>query len=262
VVTGADQADVADKVARVEEQLHEIKGRGILNRPTSTQQLTSRQTQLEAERSRLLGLEQAAEQMITSGLAGTVSYTFDGLEGVLQESDLSALLESQTDLTEIAHRARLIKVDTGETVSSGTPVVKIIDNFHFWLVAEIPGTGIPVSVGERVRVRVWSDEAPGDATSVGTVVAFRVTGGRQRIIVSLQEYWPWFNQLRWANVEIIKQRYEGVIIPRSSVIQRKGETGVIVQLPRGAVFQPITVRGGKGGEVVVDGVSAGTRVRR
>ncbi len=210
------------------------------------------------------GPEAAAGEarFLRAPLAGTVSYVLDGLEGLLGPRKLPELLASETPVAELAKGAEPEQSRARQRTAPGQPVLKVVDNFHLWFLADFSGadrTALP-QVGERVRLRLRGSGTPPGAVCRATVEARRDQGRNHRLVLAPVEYWPEFVRVRRTAVELIRGEYEGVLVPRSALVERKGLTGVIVGTAAGRRFQPVVVQGGDQARVAVDGLAPGTPV--
>lgn len=267
-----------DRRGLLDRQLAETKRRAILDEQSplsasmgggegaSSRALTANRQALEEERQALDATDPSGGQLVRSVVAGTVSYTVDGLEGMLSRRALPELLKGATPVGEVARGAEPRVVEARAEVAAGQPVAKVVDNFAVWLVAELPlpgngGARLP-EPGERLRLRFRGVGAPESATCTGLVVSRRDGRKTSRLVVAPVEYWPEFGRLRRAEVELRFGEYEGVVVPRTAVVKRGETTGVIVESWLGRMFQRVVARGGDRDRVVVDGLAPGTRVWR
>lgn len=264
---------------RWEEALDEAGRRAILDeqsplragadapgrRGASDRALASVRRTLEEERAALARRITGREKFIRASAAGTVSFTVDGLEGVLGPDGLTDLLEQPELVAGLVRGVEPRTVEAGDEVVPGGAVAKIVDNFQVWFVVDLPrdeAWGALPSVGGRVRIRPQGMEAPGGASCKAVVTARRDHPGGTRLILAPVEFWPEFGQLRRTTLEVLLGDFEGVVVPRTALVKRGEVTGVAVETWRGRQFQAVTVRGGDRDRVVVDGLAAGTRVWR
>ncbi|HHW15522.1 MAG TPA: hypothetical protein GXX28_11415, partial [Firmicutes bacterium] len=179
-------------------------------------------------------------------LAGTVSYVLDGLEGVLGPQNLPELLNSETPVADLAQGAEPQATRARQRVTPGQPVAKVVDNFQVWLVADFP-SGVRAALpqaGERVQLRFLGTGTPAGAVCRATVTGRRDGRRGSRLVIVPVEYWPEFGRARRTAVELVLGEYEGVLVPRSSLVEQGGTVGVMVQSAAGRNFQPVSVRGG------------------
>ncbi len=265
---------------RVEEALREAERRAILDEQSpllgrvgrggeresaSGAAIAATRRSLEQERQALARRAAGRDHLVRTPLAGTVSYTVDGLEGILGPQSLPDLLQEEAPVEEVARAAEPKVITAREAVVPGRPAAKVVDNFQVWFVVDLPpetvGLALP-RVGERVRLRLRGAGAPVGASCRATVTGRRDWRGGTRLALSPVEYWPEFGRLRRTSLEVLLGEYEGVWVPRSALVKRNGATGVMVESWLGRQFQPVTVRGGDRERVAVDGLSPGTRVWR
>lgn len=201
-------------------------------------------------------------RFLRAPLAGTVSYVLDGLEGILGPQNLPELLETDTPVTDLAHGADPEEFRARQRITPGQPVAKVVDNFQVWLVTDFPAgtrSALP-RTGERVRLRLRGSGTPPGAVCRATVTDRRDRERSCRLVVTPVEYWPEFGRVRQSAVELILGEYEGVVVPRSALVERSGTVGVVVRSAAGERFQTVSVQGGDRERVVVDGLAPGTPV--
>ncbi|MDI6870069.1 MAG: hypothetical protein QME79_01700 [Bacillota bacterium] len=261
----------------VEEALSEAKRRAILDEQSplaaaaraggrvkgaSQAALAATRQALEEERAALARQAAGQVHLARAPIAGTVSYTVDGLEGILGPRSLLDLLNEEGPVEEVARGATPRAVQPQETVAPGRPAAKVVDNFRVWFVVDVPRktAGVLPRVGARIRLRLRGGGVPGGAACTATVVNRRDWPERSRLLIAPVEYWPEFGRVRRTTLELCLGDYEGVWIPRSALVKRGDTAGVMVETWLGRQFQAVTVRGGDRERVVVDGLAPGTRV--
>jgi putative membrane fusion protein len=275
VLTG--QAD-GREVRRVEAALGEVERRAILDEQSplvarvggggeregvSAAALAIARRGLEQEREALATQVAGRDQLVRTPLAGTVSYTVDGLEGILGPQSLPDLLKEEVPVEGVARAAEPQVIRAQEAVVPGRPVAKVVDSFQVWFVVDLPREGARLAwprVGQRVRVRLRGGGAPAGASCRAAVTGRRDRRDGTRLVLAPVEYWPEFGRLRRTTLEVLLAEYEGVWIPRSALVERNGATGVMVENWLGRQFQPVSVLGGDPERVAVDGLSPGSRV--
>lgn len=274
VTPGLPEEQVAAEQARAGAALAETERRAILDEQSplakkaagsgaSSKALSASRADREAELRQVSAQLAGVAEQLRAAKGGTVSYYTDGLEGVLGPQSLPALLKASESVGELAAAVAPGQVREGAAVKPGAPVAKVVDNFQVWLVVDLaPGSGGTALPGEggRVRLRLRGKGRPESAEATGVVVGRQESKERVRLVISPVEYWPELGRLRTAELQLSLGEYEGVQVPRSSVIGRDGVQGVMVESWRGRQFQAVTVRGGDREWLVVDGLAAGTRV--
>ncbi|MGE5507081.1 MAG: hypothetical protein ACM3RP_01135 [Chitinophagales bacterium] len=274
VAPGAPEAGGEDHRAGPDRALAETERRAILDEQSplaakpaaagaSSQALRRARSSREAELRQLTAQRTGQAQRLRAPLAGTVSYYTDGLEGVLGPRSLPDLVAAKESVTELARSVAPVEAKAGAQVKPGVPVAKVVDNFQVWLVVDLPpgsgGRALP-GAGGRLRLRLRGEGRPESAEANGVVLERHDGKDRVRLVISPVEYWPELAQLRTAAVQLSLGEFEGVRVPRTSVIKEDGTQGVMVESWRGRQFQAVTVRGGDREWLVVDGLAPGTRV--
>lgn len=176
------------------------------------------------------------------------------------------------------------RIEPGDAVRAGDLLFRIVENHHAYLLVQWEGAP-PVSEGKRVWVREarpgadsdGSGSAAADATGSrraspgargsrdrveweAVVVAARpVPSGApgDAVLLRLQAWPPGWETRSWFDAEIVVNRFPGVIVPESVLVQRGERWGVMVDASQGPLFQPVTVVGRVGGRAAVDGLPPG-----
>lgn len=191
---------------------------------------------------------------ISAPVPGLLSFQLDGLEGTLVPHGLASV--STNFLEELVPSQR--RTESGDMVSQGSLVGKIIDSFAWYFLASVPaeevrgldGAGtcrarFPFSRGEAVRGRLayWGEE--GD-----------------RVLLALEfdvDLDGYLNE-RFIEAEIVLKQTSGVVLPASALETREDGTGVYT-LEKGTVrFRPVEVLAEVDGEVAVSGIPPGLSV--
>lgn len=229
-------------------------------RAAATQSLADierRTRELQEQREQLLADLQVPGREMSSPVQALVSFLFDGLEG-LQTSDLRQMEPAAF----LSLRESRDNVASGRQVTVGDAVFKMIAPAKLELVSLITvREAMRVAVGERVIVRF-----PGGSDAVLRGVIAEIgepfANGTVMIVVETEGVVSGLAAGRWTACELVFSSRSGVIVPRSALANRDGQTGVLVLSRTSAYFRPVTVLAGSGHRVLVHGISAGTAVAR
>lgn len=215
-------------------------------------ELTARKNQLEAS---LVSVKND----IYSGMSGVFSKNVDGLEGILTpDSVMSYNVENFYGIAEAKKNK--------ETATSGEPVCKVINN-HVWYVMLTVERDMAseLKVGRKVKIRFG--ELPG-VTANGSVSYISMENSNTKenvIVVKCEEYCEGVYSLRYSDVELILESYEGYRIPISAIrVTEKGERGVLVKNSGAQIFKPckIVYTDMLGGTVIVSPAGNGNNMLR
>ncbi|HHW94724.1 MAG TPA: hypothetical protein GX736_02200 [Mogibacterium sp.] len=175
--------------------------------------------------------------------AGYISYYVDGAEGKLTTDNLDNLKKSDlTALTDLP-----MKATAKGKCAAGDPLFKVSRNAKWFLVfyldkdrAEKYTEGKVVSInmnGEDIAVKVHS-----------------VVHGRKqsKIILSCKSYFVGLLKIRRLDTTVTYERGEGLLIRNSSIVEKKGQRGVIVKNKLDEhIFKPISVKAADGEQSVI-----------
>lgn len=176
--------------------------------------------------------------------AGTVFRKFDGLESVLTPQALQSLnLKSMYD-----------KVCSG-TMKGGTqegePAIRIVDNLSPVFLC-FPHAGLSLKEGAGLQFRVSGSPELFWGTVVdiaGSMVVIKAAPVPKKLMLD-----------RLSTIEVITRRQEGMVVPASSLVKKKGTPGVFAVTAGKMVWTKVTVKGIFDENAVVTGVEVGQEV--
>lgn len=206
---------------------------------------------LERERVRAQAALASHSTVIVSPATGLVSFNVDGLEERLTPEKVTGL-----NMREVMS----LKGEPGNgqelSVRSGEALFKVIDPMQTTLVGSLPIAEVQdIETKSSVIVRLAGEEVPAVLFHVGNV------DRNDYRVFSLRLGKPVTCLLpRRLDIEIISKRWEGMIVPRKSLIKRGEEVGVYVVKQGRVSFHPVEVFGGDASRAVIRGVSEGTSV--
>lgn len=146
---------------------------------------------------------------VTSPYSGIITYYTDGFEGYT----LSQI--TQSDFDQSAYNKQTLK--TGDIVSNGTPVVKIVPNENWNIVARITSDEIAsISSSDYVRIRI-------NNSSNTIVMPYEILNNSDGsyINIKLDKYMSNYLSERYVNVEIVKEEDIGLKVPVTSIVEKE-----------------------------------------
>lgn len=166
--------------------------------------------------------------------AGIVTFSSDGMESVLTLENIYKL-----DYDSVLQESINVKSLTTDYVSNGKPVYKIVDNSVWMLVALIDKDEIGLyDEGKYVKVRI------GNESVTGVVSKVFETGEKGALVLKMTEQVTDFHKNRVVETTIIRENYQGLKIPSTSLVTVNGQQGVyIVGVDGKAMFKPVQVIG-------------------
>ncbi len=210
--------------------------------------------ELEEERRALRAVRPVDVSIMKAPASGIVSFQLDGLEGRLS-TDIPIVEVLQS-------KGREARIQDGTSVALGDALFRVVDPAAAVHVAlEVRGV-VPLTVGEQVFVafnHIPERSFPGRL--VEAVQLDRTWHG----LVALTSMDSSLVLQREANATLLARRAEGIVVPRSALVDRNGELGVYVLLGKDPVFRKVRVLGGNDERVAIDssqGVPVGAPVVR
>lgn len=186
---------------------------------------------------------------MTATHAGIVSFSFDGLEGVVTPGNLE-----QMELARLDEFYRSYALATTKTIAAGSPVFKVIEvkgEPRFYLRVDKTAFGeIPTG---SLSLR-FSDE---DVVAA-TILQGEVLDDVYVLILKLPTMNRDFYLERQRTLDVVVETYKGIVVDTASLVEKDGAKGVYTAKNGIAVFAPVEVIETVGEQVVVEGLEEGT----
>ncbi len=146
---------------------------------------------------------------VTTPYSGIVTYYVDGFE-TYDSSTISA-----ADFDQSKYNKETLK--TGDSVSAGTPIAKIIPSEEWSIVAPITAEQI-TELGDKTKITFYINNSSFTAT-----MPFEIINGTDGtyIKINLNKYMSNFISERYFTVEIIMDEDSGLKIPVSSIVKKE-----------------------------------------
>lgn len=167
--------------------------------------------------------------------AGIVSYQLDGLEDVFSANKIDDYKPGDFRIIDI------VKTDLKEKdqVKYGDPVYKIINNFTWYLMTEIDAKDMD-KLEENKLIYIKINDKDKKITS--RIVKLVKNKDKYFMILKLTEYFHEFYNERYLDIKIVKNTFQGLMIPNKSIIEKDGMKGVYIKDISGIVkFRPIKI---------------------
>ena len=220
---------------------------------TNIDELLAKKNQLEASL-------RSFKNDIYSGMSGVFSKNVDSLEGILTpQSIMTYKVENFYGIATTAKKNMA-------SANSGEPVCKVVNN-HTWYVMLTVERSVAdgLKVGRNVKVRFG--ELPG-ATASGSIAYISTEDSatdENVIVIKCEEYCEGVYSLRFSDMELILESYEGYRIPISAIrVTDDGDRGVLVKASGAQIFKPceIVYTDTLGGTVIVSPAGSGNNMLR
>lgn len=248
----AERAKEAERaVARIRQDLERAKA----DRRKLEAELRSQAAQVTAAGGDVSRLMSRAFCAFVAPAAGIVSYSTDGLEETLVPGRFDLSAEKLRSLTPMP-----VQVKPGQTVKAGDRVARHINNFVLYVAVELEASDmVAMKEGRRVRVRFPEFSTQLVEGTVEKVIPPDATGFGVAVI-SLGRYATTLTSVRRTQTEVVVEVREGVLIPRSALVERDGKTGVYQVVGGEVRFKEVEVEALSETQAAVSGLSEGTRV--
>jgi len=224
----------------------------ILDRRSRLSALESERAKLTKEVELIQKIASTSTVKILAPIAGTFSSKVTKLDERLFFSDLSDKDASQLRiLAKELKNAKPFSLESGCKVNQGQLIGRIVsgDKVSFFL---------PVKTEERPDIEPGKPvliQFP-DKTTLDAVVNAVIDGKPPgySILVGAIEYVPFDKYEKTARIWMITKRYSGIIIPVKSLLEKNGQTGVLIVRKTFAQFCPVDVLMIKREQAVVRGI--------
>lgn len=180
-----------------------------------------RLTELKDELSSLENSITGSKSDIISPRAGVFSSRIDGYENALS-------LDMMADATpSYINNLKKESTNSSSSVAAGEPVCKVIDNYEWYFVGNIPEKDAAnFEVGDSVRIKFYDLS---DNVVAGTVKAIsKVEGGKAAITVYSTKYIDSIYSTSKVSAELLTESAKGIKVPSGALRVIDGKQGVYV----------------------------------
>lgn len=226
----------------------------ILTQLTQERSLAQEDRELWRQREQELeGLLAEAVYPVKTPVAGVVTYSLPADGGRFNTGRVTdfGVLES------IALKGQELPVHVtraGTEVEAGTPLMRIVDNFSLHMVTLLSGEELEALAGKK-RITVGFPEI-GQGEVNCKVLDSSIEDDLGLLKLQVLDYRPELLTQRKFLVEVTQACYEGLVVPRTALLEGKGGgTGLYLNREGRVVYQPVEVVGGNEELVVVEGIS-------
>lgn len=235
-----------EKIATYKAQIASIvTGSVQTSQEGNLDELKTRKNALEAELS-------SHKNDIYSQMSGVFSGNVDGLEDVLTpQSIMSYRYEDYAALSDGIRERK-------SSVLPGEAVCKVVNN-HIWYVVMTADRTVAetLKIGSKVKLRFG--KLPGIEADAEVAYISTENGAADKnvIVVKCEQYKEGVFSVRYSEIELITESYEGYRIPVSALRVQDGQRGVLVKSGGAQVFKPCSVvyTDTAGGTVIIAPVS-------
>jgi len=236
----------ADAIARIDKQIETLQG-NKLTLQTEKDALSDNQETWDSEEAVIkLSLEKDAK-IITTPYEGVVSFLCDGYEGLLSTSSVGTI--TLQDLNSFQN-ASVVLQKSGEEITAGYPLFKIIKNPWYWCTAYDNNYILQLKVGDTVDL----------ISSLGNQIKATVHSIEHLETVSIITYR--FDQVirealsdRFQSMELIGFSGTGYDLPLDTIVSKGSVKGVYCVESGVVTFQTVDVLQERDSRAYVTGLS-------
>lgn len=180
-----------------------------------------------------------------SPMGGLITYIFDGLENMYSIDRIQSL-----NLNDISKLESKMVNTQDKSIQSGEGLFKIIDNFEWYIAAEINKEYYDTIFEDKyVKIRLNRIEK----TIYGEIFRAEAYGDRVLIVFKLDKFLHEYLNDRYIKINIITQEFSGLKLTKQSLVKSGELEGVYVCDANKIVkFRPINIIGENEEFVVVD----------
>lgn len=198
--------------------------------------------ELLSQREALLSLRPGDRTLVRSPSAGMISFAIDGLE--------DEFIPGANPATLFAKKAgREQRLADGARVERGDPLFRVVETARVEVAIRVKGTAL--APGTRVILDFRSIP---ERSFSGRLVESTTVDGEFYGRVELDAFDFSLIHRREADVILTTERREGIVVPRSAIVEERGKKGVYILAGDTPVFREVRVLGANERQAVVDGV--------
>ena len=198
---------------------------------------TSTKEELMARNNSIEASLRSSKNDIYSQISGVFSKNVDSLEEILTPKNI--LEYTMADYRGLKETAEEHKT----TTSSGQPVCKVVNNHEWYVMTTVSKEEVQqLKKGKSVKMRFGylpGVTANGDIEYISSEDS---STDRNVVVIKFEEYREGVYSLRYSDMELILESYEGIKIPVSALrVTEDGKKGVLVKTLGSQVIKPCNV---------------------
>ena len=194
------------------------------------------------------------QQKIFNRTAGIVSFAVDGLESEINLDNLEQIDLNKFDDFKGNYRHLL----SGNKIKKGEALYRVVNNFQLYLITEVPESQ---SNSFNINELIFLEERNSDDLYEAKIIDIRHDLNKTFFYIKVEHFIPeWINRRR-IELNIIKNIYRGIKIPRKAVFSQLSGQGVLKVIGYNKYeFQEIIILNGNEDYVIVSGLEIGEEV--
>lgn len=175
--------------------------------------------------------------------SGIISYEIDGYEAMYLPKDFENYTYNSFSMEDIENK------DNESSISIGSPIFKIIDNFEWFMAIKIEKK---IDVEDYKVGQTLTLELENEGELKGKILSINITGNNAVVVVRLDTYLHENYNLRFTKLNIINYKKDTFMIPTAVIGEKDGEKGVYIKEKGIVKFRPIIILGINGEYTYID----------
>jgi putative membrane fusion protein len=165
--------------------------------------------------------------------SGIISYEIDQAEEIFMFDEIDSFNSGDYNIINLEE-----KLISKEKIEINEPIIKIINNFNYYIMIDVQN--IIIENDKYINVRLKKI----DEIVQCNIVKKQVYNSNTFLIIEVDKYFHEFFNERYIDIELILDKYEGIKIENSSIIEKDGKKGVyVIGASKIVRFYPIKVLG-------------------
>lgn len=195
------------------------------------------------------------DSKVYSRMPGIISYAQDGLESILHPRNI----EEITPQTLKKLDRKFKQNSQGNSVNEGDMLFKIVDNYTQYLLFIVDiQEARRYKKGEVVFIKRENDSSDLLRARVDNVLMKK---DEAVITVKMDQFVKDWLNLRWVEIEFIKNTFRGIVIPHSAIFNHPSGKGVLIlNSSNQYIFREVEVKKAVADKAVVKNLEVGDRV--
>lgn len=189
---------------------------------------------------------------IIASLSGMVVYFTDGLEGLFHSNNIEFL--SARQLKDIA--ANPSRINFGEKVEKGLPLLKIVDNYSWYFIVPLTSNQVNI-LSDKNFVNLKFAFAPEEEVRAEVYNIKQEEEDGYLVTFLIKQHIENFHIKRESEVEIIYNCYKGIKVPVEAIVYKDEQPGVYFLEKATVRFCPVQVIRQIEEELLLEGLSPG-----
>ncbi|NLX90077.1 MAG: hypothetical protein GXZ07_00530 [Firmicutes bacterium] len=206
------------------------------------------------EKSSLSLFPENDETIVFNSQAGLISLKIDGWERYGPNSTFPYLTEEEFNRKPSQDQYMC----NGQKVSRSAPLLRIINNYTWYFSAVLPASAEEIIAGQA-QVVLYFSFSP-NCPVMGERVEMEKDGEVIKVTWAINQFMENFYNQRWCRAEIVYERLEGNMIPKSTLLEKDGKKGVYI-IEKGYIsFREVQILGEKDGYYLVENLDTSENV--